>query len=178
MLLNATAILAARDRETREVPIPEWEGAILLGVMGALPGAQLLDWLEQQKELPPEVPAEDPQDDEEVTVLTCDSPQGRPEPVEPQTTTAAEDQAPEPKRYNRSVEIEWRLRYLIATILDPVTLLPAFSLADLPKLGAKHPAGLSRAYRAALELNGETPEAAADLEKNLPGAGTGNSGGV
>lgn len=157
MLLNASQILAASDRKTCEVDVPEWgAGAtVLVGSMGALGHARLQDWLDDHGSVPEE---------ETPTTESCDSPE-----VEEKSA---------PKVYSKAEDMEVVLTWCIECILDPVSLKPAFTRDQMEALGEKNPAPLFRIYAKALELSLATPEAAETLEKNserTAGAGSGGA---
>jgi hypothetical protein len=163
-LLNAEGISSARDRETVTVDVPEWEGEILIGTMGALDAAQLQDWLE-----PLFKPKEDEENDD--TLVTCDSPEGKPENLE----EGGEEQPSRPLTH--SEHTEFMLRYLAATILDPQTYQPAFSRDEIEKLGQKNGKVLRRLHDAAVALHETIDEQVEGAAKNSVATPTGSSGG-
>jgi hypothetical protein len=170
MLLNAAAIIAAKDKRTITVAVPEWGdgGEVLVGSMSALDRARLGDWLLGQQPLPP--PESEPQS-EEPMVVTCGSPS-------PAGESLADEADPAPVRYSKEQDLEFLLRYVAGSILDPETYAPAFTVAEIERLGAKDRAPLDRIYAAALALNADTPAAAADVEKNSGGTAASGSGSV
>lgn len=184
-LLNADAMLKARDRKTIAVPCQEWGGEVLIGEMGALGMAQLYDWLDskqkfESEEEPGKAPAEE--EDDRISIVTTDSPGGQPEYLDekddrlPDTEAEQDFDYPKKKKLNLEDNIEFHLRYLIESILDPESYLPAFNLAQLTHLGRKNPKVIKRLFDAAQafhkQING-TPEA---FEKNSPTAADSGGG--
>lgn len=190
MLLNAAAILAASDRNTVIVDVPEWGdpgtpqsdpaspdvAQVLVGTMGALAAARLQDWLlGQPQAASPATEAGEPDDSDEV--VTCDSPGGEPEPVGQAGPPEPDgDEEPE-RRYTRTQQTELMLRYVAESILDPDTRRPAFTAEQIEALGTRSKVPLLRIYHAALELNGDTKASSEELEKNSGGTTAGGSGG-
>lgn len=207
MLLNAAQILAAPDKQTVTVPVPEWgKGAeVLVGSMGALVRAEMEDWFGTIGH----VPGADEHDDENE-VVTCDSPpdevgmsqearivlleqtvhnllvalddedlseQDR-EALKKRVQEVLDGDAEPPKVYTTTENIEAMVRYCAASILDPETRLPAFTMEQVQALGNKDNAALQRIYEAALDLNRATRKAARTLEKNSERTPDGASGGA
>lgn len=181
MLLTAAQILAARDKKTVEVAVPEWgEGAsVLVGIMGALEYAEFQDWLRHCGR-PPEAPAEaDESADKPIRVFTTDSPGGEPEPLDAEAAgpeEADDDESPA-RQYSFRDHAELMIRWALYCVLDPETQERAFTLDQLEALGAKSPAALQRICAVAMELHYGTESAVADFEKNSDGTPDGDSGG-
>lgn len=182
MLLNAAAILAAKDKKTVVVPVPEWgqagcgqEAQVLVGSMGAMDHARIGDWLLSLPEH--ETRSED---EESPSVVTCESPEGKPEPVPDakQPDVAQRDASAPARQYTRLEQTELMIRYVAASILDPETHRPAFTHEQVTALGDKSLVALDRIYQAALELNGDTKAAAGELEKNSERTAAAGSGGA
>lgn len=203
MLLTAAQILAAPDKKTVVVPVPEWgEGAeVLVGSMGALARAEMEDWFQGIGRVPG--PADD-----ETGVVTCDSPPDDEishearivlleQAVQDLLAALEEDLSAQerealtariqkvldgdvdaPKVYTTTENIEAMVRYCAASILDPETRKPAFTSAQVQDLGDKDHAALSRVYVAALDLNRATRPAAKAFEKNSDRTSDGDSGGA
>ena len=163
MLLNAQQILAANDRKTRTVPVPEWgEGAeVLVGSMGALARARMQDWTETLGQVPDE-----PEESKDET-LSCDS---------PPPDSEAEKPADAGKVYSMTENVKVMVRWCAASILDPETLKPALTEEQVDTLGSKSTVALRRIYDAALALNLETPESSESFEKNSGGTPGDSSG--
>jgi len=158
MPLSATQILAARDRQTAEVHVPEWatpdgDDTVLVGSMGALDYAALQTWIDQAGH------RVEPEEDE---VVTCDSDPAAAEPAE--------------KEYSFAETVELMVRWCCHSILDPKTLMPAFTVDQVQALGSKNVRALERVYQAALQLNRATAESAEAFEKNLEGTAASASG--
>lgn len=197
MLLNAAQILAQRGARTVTVDVPEWgEGAqVLVGVIGGLAKARIIDWLDGIGRAPePPEPAED-------DTFSCDSPPpeqnagrcdpGRVDRLElllhqfiegvraeetpadlEETILAAEavlETTAPGKVYTRAEEYGFTLRWCAEAILDPETKQPAFTLEQLEELGALDPAPLLRISAAAQELNLTDRASMRALEKNSVG---------
>ena len=60
----------------------------------------------------------------------------------------------------------FRLKYLAASILDPVTKLPAFTPEQVEQLGGKNMKVLGRIFEEATTLNLDTQDAFEQAEKN------------
>lgn len=177
MFLSGAQILAARDRKTVTVPCPEWGGDVLIGSMGALDRARITDWFEGMPE-PVQAEKEDGGDKLD-TVITCDSPGGKPEPLDdgPDGHPEQTEQGRPERKYSKTQHTELMLRCVAASILNPETYEPAFSLDQIEDLGRKDPKVLNRIYDAALALNLDTKESAEQAEKNS-GPPPDGSGGV
>ena len=170
MFLNAKQILTARDRQTVTVACPEWEGDVLIGVMGALDRAKIADWVNSQSAVEQVRPAEE-EDDGTLSIMTCDSDAGKPEIISVNESEVEPGQEAEPAvkpepKWSKEQNVQFQLRYLTACILDDKTFMPAFNLGQVEQLGHKNEDALARCYTAALELNADTKESADDLEKN------------
>ncbi len=190
-LLNGSKILAARDRKTKEVDVPEWGGSVLIAVMGALDRARFGDWINEVELKRKATAVEEYSVDEDEanrpgTIVTTDSPDGQAETVPGETGEDVGGEVPvaEPtiastgqRAFTRTDDVEAMLRYLIACIVDPETFEPAFTLDQLEALGRKDPAPLNRLYEAALELNLDTKAAIEDAAKNSETTAPGGSGG-
>lgn len=184
MLLNAQQILAAGDRKTVEVEVPEWgAGAkVLVGSIGAMAQAEIRDWLRSLRV--PAVAAP------EAELVTCDdaapAASGRPlscdsAPAEPQDAAEAveeEEAAPEDTgpQLSQVESLELALRWCVGCILDPVTQRPAFTLAEMDRLAEKCQPAIWRIYDRALELSLASRQASEAFEKNSgrtsgPGSG-------
>jgi len=158
-MLNGKQILAARDRKTVEVKVPEWatdgDDVVLVGTMGALDYAALQDWIDSMGT------TAEPAENE---VISCDTPVG--------------DGSGDPERtYTNSETFELMVRWCLYSILDPETGRPAFSLDQLAELGNKSPTALERVYQAALDLNKVSKKATEDFEKNSGRTAGDDSGG-
>jgi hypothetical protein len=175
MPLDRAAILAARDLRTEEVQVPEWGGQVLLGEMGALDSVRLLVWWKQHiyRPTPDPVDVEPAISDGPVTTDSPDPDSQSGQSSDPPAFTADELAAVADAAEN---DMEFKLQYLVRTILDPSTLRPAFTVAEIHLLGAKQRDVLNRLFAAARRLNGDTDEARAETEKNFertpaPGSG-------
>jgi len=169
MLLNAQQILAAKDRKTQTVPVPEWgEGAeVLIGSMGALDKAELQDWVETLGK-----PKPSDYEPEAEELQSCDSP--NPDEAKP----TEEDDAIPKREYSMKENVDVMVRWVALSILDPQTHERAFTDDQVKALGAKSMAPLQRIYMAAIELNGESQESHEAIEKNSGGTPGGASGGA
>lgn len=203
MLLTAQQILAAQDKKTTTVPVPEWgEGAeVLVGSMGALARAQMDDYFKTM--------GQSPEPDEDDEMVTCDapaevesrevSPGARAQQLEgllrellsldapsaddwlalqKHITSVLDGTAPPPKVYSSTENSQIIVRWCAECILDPKTYRPAFSLEQVAELGGKHPAALERIYNAALELTLSTNKARDEFEKNSERTPADSSGGA
>jgi hypothetical protein len=157
-MLSAKQILAAQDRQTRTVHVPEWatdgDDVVLIGTMGALDYAELQDWIGNMGTEP---------ETDEPDVVSCDTPDLDKEPPE--------------KTYSNAETFELMVRWCIYTILDPKTQQTAFTSEQVRDLGRKSFVALERVYIAALELNRVTQDAAEAFEKNSEGTPGSASGG-
>lgn len=162
MALTGNQILAAGDRQTAEVHVPEWatdgDDIVLVGSMGALDYAALQTWIDEAGTVP---------EPDENTVVTCDS--------APDDESRAQS---DEKEYTFAETVEMMVRWCCYSILDPETLQPAFTIDQVRALGAKSVRALERVYQAALELNRATKESAQAFEKNLEGTAANASGGA
>ena len=160
MLLDKGKILAARDKRTETVAVPEWgDGAqVLIGSMGALAYARMMDWIETLGTAPTAEP-------DSEAVVSCDD-------------TPPEADAEEPDReYSAGDDMAVVVRWCAESILDPETYHPAFTATDLDALGDKDPRPLLRIWKSAMQLNRETLESSEAFEKNSDGTAGGGSGG-
>jgi hypothetical protein len=188
--LSADQILAARDRRTAKVKCPEWGGVVLIGEMGALANARLVEWWQARRR---SRIAERDRDAEEIEPeseepVSCDSPQPAGEAEVPSCddrdpgadTEASEVETPDDDMSMMTVadQVEWRVRYVAASILDPQSRMPAFDAGQVEALGAKSPAAIQRVYLAALSLNTGGDASREELEKNSPATGPDDSGSV
>ncbi len=201
MLLTSAQILAAPDKQTVTVPVPEWgPGAeVLVGSMGALVSAEMKDWFRTIGHVPG--------GDEEAEV-TCDAPDAEMsegarivllEQMIHTLLVALEDQdlsdqdraglreqaqavldgdAEPPRVYTDTESMEAMVRYCAASILEPETKQTAFTMDQVRALGNKDQAALQRIYDAALGLNRATRQAARAFEKNSERTPSGSSGGA
>jgi hypothetical protein len=176
-MLTGAEILAARDRRTKVVAVPEWGGQVLIGTMGALDAVRMVDWLDGLEQ----APADPDRDKEEpVTVMTTDSPGGKPEVLDDDDAAAKAPEASpaKPRRKLTACEhMELRLRYLTASILDPQTHQPAFDRSQIEQLGQKNHRVLTRLYDEILALHAQDDAELGAFEKNSGGTSTGGSGG-
>lgn len=161
-MLSPKQILAAPDKKTIEVHIPEWatngDDTILIGTMGALDYAELQDWIDGMGTVEEIEIADD-------AVVSCDSPE----------LEAKDD---EPKRiFSNRETFELMVRWCLYSILDPKTHQPAFTIEQVRELGAKSFTALEKVYRAVLDLNRITKESAEAFEKNSRKTGANDSGG-
>lgn len=163
-MLSPKQILAARDKKTVEVHVPEWssdgDDVVLVGTMGALDYAELQDYIDGmgtpvEKEIP---------DDE---VLSCDSPEPGPK----------DEDKPPKQTYSNSETFELMVRWCLYSILDPKTRKAAFTIKQVRELGAKNFQALERVYQAALDLNRATKDSAEAFEKNSKRTDAKDSGG-
>ena len=183
MLLNAEQIQSAKDRKTAEVDVPEWgkDAKVLIGSMGALDAARFADWLHNRVKRNEPV-RQEKEGDEQDRIVTCDSPDEKGETLDgtgPDDQADPDDQT-EPgdeRTLSLTDHTEFRIRYLAASILDPKTQEPCFTVADVEKLGRRNKEPLSRLFEAALELNIETADTIEDAEKNSGAATRSGSGG-
>jgi len=159
MLLNGKDILAARDKKTATVPVPEWgEGAeVLIGTMGSLDRIRLFEWFENKSRK--RVQAEEK--DEQPRIVTTDSPTENGESLDGDS----EEDAPE-TNFTMMEHAEFKLEYLVASILDPETYEPAFTAEQIKQLGKKDPKPLTRIFNEATKLNLDEVNAFEDAEKN------------
>jgi hypothetical protein len=167
MLLNAQQILAASDRKTQTVPVPEWgaDAEVLIGSMGALDKAELQDWVETLGR--PKLSDSEPEAEE---LQSCDSP--KPDEVKP----TEEDESVPTREYSMKENVDVMVRWCALSILDPNTKQRAFTDDQVKALGSKSMAPLQRIYAAAVELNGESQQAHEAIEKNSGGTPGGSSG--
>jgi len=159
MFLSGQDILNARDKRTATVLVPEWgeDAEVLIGTMGALDRIRLFEWFDDKRRKRPEAEEKD----DRPRIVTTDSPTEKGELL----GGDSEEDTPE-MDISMMDHAEFKLAYIVASILDPETYEPAFTAEQIKQLGKKDPAPLNRIFDAATNLNLDEVDAFEDSEKN------------